>query len=120
MARRLKASDPIQLRDGAVMALEEAVASGAVVIRAAWTLWQNHTHGNILGLSPIWRRDKTAIYTSEPDASLRRVYGAGFEFRRIFLADAPDGRSDWGEVAVRDAKRLIVQLERQVQRASLA
>lgn len=107
MTRRLRMNHPIRMRDGAVMTLQAAVEAGLVVVRPAWTLWIDETHGNIVGYRPRWRKNRTQIFRDEPGAALLKVYGPGFEFRKVFLAEAPDGESDWGEVVVSDAHRLM-------------
>lgn len=103
MSRKLKRTDALRLPDGRVMTLAQAVAQGAVVLRRAWRLWQNETHGNCLNMRPAWRLVKNTLYTSEPGPELRRTYGAGFEFREVWMADRPDGSGDWGEVAKSEA-----------------
>jgi len=106
MARKMKADDRIRLEDGTITTVGDAVESGMARVRRAWTLWQDETYGNIIGLPPRWRRDRGRLFLEEPGPEVREVYAHGFELREVLVLTSPDGSLVWSEIGRREAGRL--------------
>lgn len=75
--KRLRLNQSVCLPDDTIAKIEDCLESGTLVRETVWCAQHDETHGNILGLAPRWKTERSWLKEAGDAVRYARINGLG-------------------------------------------